>query len=276
MNILITGGTGFFGRAFCRAVEPVSKRVVVYSRDEAKQAEMRDWQKSDRMRWMIGDVRDLQRLTRAMRGIDVVVHAAALKRIEVGQYNPDEMVKTNINGTMNVIEAAISNNVQKVVFLSSDKAYQPISPYGQSKALAESLILQANNITGRDATRFAAVRYGNVAGSTGSVIPRWRRIIQTVAAVPVTDPDATRFWMTQAHAVDMVYGTIMSMTGGELNIPDLPAYRVGDLAEAMGAAPIVTGLPAHEKKHESMDDTRCSESARRMTIKELRIALEDV
>lgn len=273
MNILVTGGTGFFGRAFCRYVESVSKRVVVYSRDEAKQAEMRDHQNGDRMRWMIGDVRDLKRLTRAMRGIDVVVHAAALKRIEVGQYNPDEMVKTNVIGTMNVIDAAITNNVQKVVFLSSDKAFQPISPYGQSKALAESLILQANNITGKDATRFAAVRYGNVAFSTGSVIPRWRRMLQTNIAVPVTDPDATRFWMTLGHAVDIVYDTIVSMSGGELNIPDLPAYRVGDLAVAMGAVPIVTGLPAHEKLHESMDDARCSANARRMTVDELKFAL---
>lgn len=280
MNILITGGTGFFGRAFCEAIERVSERVVVYSRDEVKQAQMRLDQDgsplSEKMRWMIGDVRDLQRLTRAMRGIDVVVHAAALKRIEVGAYNPDEMVKTNVIGTMNVIEAAISNNVKKVVFLSSDKAFQPISPYGQSKALAESMILNANNITGKDATRFAAVRYGNVAGSTGSVIPLWRRQKERGAKVAITDPECTRFWMSQGHAVDMVYGTIKSMRGGELNIPTLPAYRLGDLAEAMGMDYFVSGLPAHEKLHESMDDKRCSADAKRMSVIELKARLEEV
>ncbi len=276
MNILITGATGFFGRAFCRVIDKVSERVVVYSRDEAKQASMRQEQDSERMRWMIGDVRDLQRLTRAMRGIDVVVHAAALKRIEVGQYNPDEMVKTNVNGTMNVIEAAIANNVAKVVFLSTDKAYQPISPYGQSKALAESIILNANNITGKDATRFAAVRYGNVAGSTGSVIPIWKWRRDRGERGIITDPDCTRFWMRKEQAVAMVYSTILSMKGGELVIPDLAAYRLGDLAEAMGVETDDVGLPAHEKKHESMDEERCSATARRMTVEELRVELGEI
>jgi UDP-N-acetylglucosamine 4,6-dehydratase len=178
---------------------------------------------------------------------------------------------------MNVIEAAIANNVKKVVFLSSDKAFQPISPYGQSKALAESLILNANNITGKDATRFAAVRYGNVAGSTGSVIPRWRKLQAKAMPIPMTDPECSRFWMTQNHAVAMVIDTINEMQGGELNIPDLPAYRLGDLAEAMGVtSPIITGLPTFEKKHESMDENRCSKDARRMSVDELREALKNV
>lgn len=276
MNILVTGGTGYFGRAFCASVTELSGRVVVYSRDEAKQAAMRDQQDSTKMRWMIGDVRDLQRLTRAMRSIDVVVHAAALKRIEVGAYNPDEMVKTNIIGTMNVIEAAITNNVQKVVFLSSDKAYQPISPYGQSKALAESLILNANNISG-GGTRFSAVRYGNVSGSTGSVIPRWRDVISKGIHVPVTNPDCTRFWMTIDQAVKLVTETIETMQGGELNIPDLPAYRLGDLSLAMQAeGHYVLGLPKFEKMHESMDETRCSKDARRMTVEEIMEALKTI
>ena len=270
MNILVTGGSGFFGRHFCAAIERECERVVVYSRDEVKQAVMREAQDSERMRWMIGDVRDLQRLTRAMRGIDVVVHAAALKRIEVGQYNPDEMVKTNVLGTMNVIEAAISGGVKKVVFLSSDKAYQPISPYGLSKAMAEALILNANNMHGKG---FAAVRYGNVAGSTGSVIPAWRARKERSQAVRVTDFECTRFWMTIEQAVNMVYGTIKSMVGGELNIPELPAYRLGDLVEAMGLVPEIIGLPAHEKLHESMDEFRSSATARRMTVDELREAL---
>jgi UDP-N-acetylglucosamine 4,6-dehydratase len=247
---------------------------VVYSRDEAKQAAMRDKYPFEELRFMIGDVRDYQRLSRAMNGIDVVIHASALKRIEVAHYNPDELVKTNIIGTMNVIEAAMANGVEKVVFLSTDKAYQPVSAYGQSKALAESLILNANNISGINGTKFSSVRYGNVSNSTGSVIPKWREILASGRTqVPVTDPDCTRFFMWGREAVDLVCETVMSMTGGELVIPDLPAYRLGDLAEAMGAEMHITGLPAHEKRAESMDETRCSDTARRMTVEELRAAL---
>ena len=278
MNILITGGTGFFGRAFSAFLleHGIAEKVVVFSRDEAKQAVMRQTFPQYEMRWQIGDVRDLQRLNRAMHDIDVVVHAAALKRIEVGAYNPDEMVKTNIIGTMNVIEAAIMNGVSKVVFLSSDKAYQPISPYGQSKALAESLILNANNITGIQGTRFAATRYGNVTNSTGSVIPTWKALKARGEKMVITDPDCTRFWMTADEAVDLVWETIETLQGGELNVPVLPAYRLGDLAEAMGVETEVIGLPAHEKKHESMQDGCGSEDARRMSIEELREGLENV
>jgi UDP-N-acetylglucosamine 4,6-dehydratase len=276
VNILVTGGSGFFGRAFCRAMDSHADRIVVYSRDEVKQAAMRQEQDTDKMRWMIGDVRDLQRLTRAMRGIDVVVHAAALKRIEVGHYNPDEMVKTNVLGTMNVIEAAIASFVSKVVFLSSDKAYQPISTYGCTKALAEQLILNANNITGKASTRFAAVRYGNVANSTGSVIPTWKQRRELGLKCIITDPECTRFWMTADQAVQLVMETITSMQGGELSIPSLPAYRLGDLAEAMGVETIVVGLPDHEKLHESMQDGKCSADTWRMTVDELKFALEEL
>lgn len=276
MNILVTGGTGYFGRAFTSMLleHGIAERIVVYSRDEVKQAHMRRTRPSEFMRWMIGDVRDLQRLTRACYGVDTIVHAAALKRIEVGFYNPDEMVKTNVLGTMNVIEAAILADVKRVVFLSSDKAFQPVSPYGLSKALAEALILNANNITGVEGTRFAAVRYGNVCNSTGSVIPIWRALIEEGSEVPVTDPDCTRFWMSVEDACDLVMKTINTMEGGELNVPDLPAFRLGDLAEAMGARMAVTGLPAHEKKHESMIEGRSSETARRMTVEELREELQ--
>jgi UDP-N-acetylglucosamine 4,6-dehydratase len=274
MNILVTGGTGYFGRAFVDYHWLECERLVVYSRDEAKQAAMRDKYPFEELRFMIGDVRDYQRLSRAMNGIDVVIHASALKRIEVAHYNPDELVKTNIIGTMNVIEAAMANGVEKVVFLSTDKAYQPVSAYGQSKALAESLILNANNISGINGTKFSSVRYGNVSNSTGSVIPKWREILASGRTqVPVTDPDCTRFFMWGREAVDLLCETVMSMTGGELVIPDLPAYRLGDLAEAMGAEMHITGLPAHEKRAESMDETRCSDTARRMTVEELRAAL---
>ena len=227
----------------------------------------------DRVRWFIGDVRDLGRLRRAFDGVDIVVHAAALKRIEVGFYNPSEMVQTNINGAMNVIEAAMDAKVKKVVALSTDKAYEPISPYGQSKALAETLF--RNAYRSEKGPIFAATRYGNVWRSTGSVVPRWLDILRSSDTVSVTDPDCTRFFMTMQEAVDLVVRTIETMCGGELNIPTLPAYRLGDLAEAMGAKMKITGLPEWEKKHEGMCDGNTSDVARRMSVAELRAALED-
>jgi UDP-N-acetylglucosamine 4,6-dehydratase len=268
LSLLITGGTGSFGRAFVRQWS--GDRICIYSRGEHTQAQMRDEFRDDpRIRWFIGDVRDRDRLRRAMNGVEVVVHAAALKRIEVGAYNPIEMCKTNIDGAVNVIEAAHDAGVAKVVALSSDKAFQPVSPYGFSKALAESLFLSSNH----GATRFAVTRYGNVAGSAGSVIPRWQQLVHSGLPVPVTDPECTRFWMTLGEAVELVANTIRSMKGGELAIPDLPAYRLGDLAEAMGAYWKVTGLPAWEKKHESMREGMSSEHAHRMSVAEIREAL---
>ena len=269
-EILITGGTGFFGQAYIARLlnDESNGRICVLSRDEFKQAKLRERFKSSRMRWFVGDIRDRDRLRRAMHGIDIVIHTAALKRIETGFYNPGEMVRTNVNGSINVCETAIESGVKKVIALSTDKAYQPVSAYGYSKALAESLFLASNNeLRG---PLFAVVRYGNISGSTGSVIPKWREILRTEDTVPVTDPDATRFWMTIDQAVDLVFNTARTMKGGELVIPDLPAYRVGDLAEAMGAKMIVTGLPPFEKRDESMDAIRCSRTARRMSIDELK------
>lgn len=282
-SILITGGSGFFGTAFVKkllrddvnwrqhlsATDPV--RVVVYSRGEHRQAEMQREIKdpNGQLRFFIGDVRDRDRLRRAMEGVDTVVHAAALKRIEVGQYNPLEVKKTNIDGAANVIEAAHDADVRRVVALSTDKAYQPVSPYGTSKAFAEQLFLAANNTRGSSGPRFAIVRYGNVWGSTGSVVPTWREILKTSDTVPVTDPDCTRFYMTMDQAVDLVIETLKTMMGGEIVIPSLPAYRLGDLAQAMGAKMDVRGLPAFEKKHESMGPGNSSSGARRMTLTEL-------
>ena len=278
MSILITGGTGSFGRAFVqKALDNGVDRICVYSRGEHAQADMRDGMHSldaDRVRFFIGDVRDRDRLRRAMAGIDIVIHAAALKRIEVGFYNPVEMVKTNVGGAVNVIEAAMDAGVQKVVALSSDKAFQPVSPYGCSKALAESLFLAANNMTPAYGPCFAVCRYGNVAGSAGSVIPKWRDILKQGDVVPVTDPDCTRFWMTMDEAVGLVMRTLKEMHGGELAIPDLPAYRLGDLAEAMGAKMEVTGLPSFEKMHESMREGQSSDVARRMSVDELREGID--
>jgi UDP-N-acetylglucosamine 4,6-dehydratase len=293
-SILITGGSGFFGTAFAKAMLAVSdsipERIVVLSRGEARQAEMArelaPLDRTGRLRFFIGDVRDADRLRRAMENVEVVIHAAALKRIEVGEYNPLEVKKTNIDGTANVIQAATDAHVTRCVLVSSDKAFEPVSPYGTSKAFAESLFRAANNARGWRGPRFAIVRYGNVWGSTGSVVPTWRKIIaeQTelrvgdarcdvnairIPVVPVTDPECTRFYMTMEQAVDLVFKTAMHMVGGELEIPVLPAYRLGDLAQAMGAQMNITGLPPYEKLHESMGPGNSSDKARRMSVAEL-------
>lgn len=276
-SVLVTGGSGFFGRAFVRRVldEGLSDRVCILSRGEHAQADAREWLRDDeRCRWFIGDVREVSRLRRAMNGIDTVIHAAALKRIEVGAMNPVEMCRTNIDGTLNVIEASQDAGVKKVLYISSDKAWQPISPYGQSKALAEAAILAANNTTGAKGPVYAACRYGNVWLSAGSIVPKWRKMIAAGArAVPVTDLDCTRFMMTIEEAVSLVLNTVRTMRGGELAIPELPAYRIGDLVEAMGVLASVRGLPAWEKKHEGMCDGKTSDIAPRLTVAQLRAAL---
>ncbi len=271
-SVLITGGTGAFGRAFAKRLLALGvERLAIFSRDEHKQADMAATFNDERLRFFIGDVRDRDRLRRAFESMDVVVHAAALKRIEVGHYNPTEMVKTNILGAMNVIEAAWDAGVERVIALSSDKAYQPVSPYGQSKALAESLFLNAYRADG--GTVFAVTRYGNVWNSTGSVVPKWREILKTSDTVPVTDSEATRFYMTLGSACDLVLSTMRNMTGGELAIPTLPAFRLADLASAMGAKMNVIGLPKWEKLHEGMSDENTSDRARRMSVAELKRAL---
>lgn len=286
-SILITGGSGAFGTAFVKhllglprptpSFPPDPQRIAIFSRGEHRQAamarELEDPQ--GRLRFFIGDVRDRDRLRRAMEGIEIVVHAAALKRIEVGAYNPLEVKKTNIDGAANVIEAATDAGVHKVVALSTDKAFRPVSPYGTSKAFAESMFLAANTAHGKYGPLFSAVRYGNIWNSTGSVVPTWRTILQTAQTVPVTDPECTRFFMKIDEAVNLVLATAETMEGGEIAIPVLPAYRLGDLAEAMGAKMRVTGLPRWEKLHESMDETSSSDRARRMSVAELREALRN-
>lgn len=279
-SVLITGGSGAFGNAMTQYLltETSAERIVVYSRGEYRQflmaKEVESLNKADRLRFMIGDVRDRDRLRRAMEGIEIVIHAAALKRIEVGNYNPIEMVKTNVGGAINVIEAAQDAGVRKVVALSSDKAFQPVSPYGTSKALAESVFLAANNTTGFRGAKFSCCRYGNIWRSTGSVVPIWEKMVADgCVSLPVTDEGCTRFFMRMSEAVDLVINTINSDIVGELAIPQLPAYRLGDLANAMGMDIKVTGLPSWEKKHESMADGNCSETTRRMTIEELKRAL---
>lgn len=279
-SVLITGGSGAFGTACVTRMLTnwaFPNRIAVFSRGEHRQADMaRELAPRDpnqRLRFFIGDVRDRDRLRRAMEDIEVVIHAAALKRIEVGAYNPLEVKRTNIDGAANVIEAATDAGVGRVVALSSDKAFQPISPYGTSKAFAESLFLSANNTRGNRGPRFSIVRYGNVWRSTGSVVPTWRKMLETSDKVPVTDPECTRFFMTMTEAVDLVLHTADTMSGGETIIPKLPAYRLADLAEAMGAQMDVRGLPDYEKLHESMGPYNSSDRARRMTVEELRKAL---
>lgn len=272
-SILITGGSGFLGRALARQLLSSAQRICIFSRDEVKQHLMREEFQDPRLRYFIGDVRDTARLTHAMQGCDVVIHAAALKRVEVGEYDSAELVKTNVVGTMNVIEAATAAKVSRVVYVSSDKACEATNCYGASKFVGEKLILAANNSRGSHGPRFAAVRYGNVAGSTHSVIPTWRRALEQGRMVSLTHPDATRFWMTVQQAVDLVVGTAEQMGGGELEIPELPAYRLGDLAEAMGVTYHVTGLTPGEKLHESMRPGETSEMAQRLSVYELRGAL---
>lgn len=285
-SVLITGGTGFFGRAFVKRLLDgnLCERICVFSRGEHAQASMRDLLNNDvRMRWFIGDVRDQQRLRRAMTGVDTVVHAAALKRIEVGRFNPVEMIRTNVDGAVNVIEAVQDAGVRKVVYLSSDKASEAISCYGQSKALAESLFLAANDtVNQKTGPFFITTRYGNVWNSTGSIVPRWReRVKNGATSVPVSNPECTRFFMRANEAVDLVLNAIheldkafAGLSWKKMMIPSLPAYRIGDLAKAMGVDMDIYGLPEHEKLHEIMEVGKSSVDAHRMSVEELRCELD--
>lgn len=275
-SILITGGTGSFGQAFVkRCLNERIQRICILSRDEHKQAVMREELKDERLRWFVGDVRDRDRLRRAFEGVDTVIHAAALKRVEVGEYDAIEMKKTNIDGTQNVIEAATDAQVQRVVALSTDKACQPGSAYGASKLMMEKLVLAANNARGEYGPRFAVTRFGNFAGSRGSVIPMWRGLLREgFKTFPVTNAMCTRYWMTADEAVDLVMNTARTMKGGELVTPDLPAFTVSDLAQAMGGEMEIIGLRPGERIHEMMNDGECSADARMLTVNELKERLE--
>lgn len=256
MSVLITGGTGYLGRALAQAyLKTEHERICILSRGEYAQATMRQAipDPDHRLRWFIGDTRDKDRMRRAMEGIELVIHAAALKRVEVGEYNPREMMLTNVMGAMNVIDAAMDNGVARIVAISTDKACAPLNAYGASKLAMEKLVLAANATTGSMGPRTAVVRYGNVAGSTGSVIPTWRELRrQGATKVPVSHPDMTRYWMTIDEAVELIRWTADNMEGAELVVPLLPAYRLGDLANAMGLEMDIRGIGAGEKLDEMM------------------------
>ncbi|MDF8262970.1 UDP-N-acetylglucosamine 4,6-dehydratase (inverting) [Luteipulveratus flavus] len=256
-SILVTGGTGSFGKAFItRLLEDLEPaRVVIYSRDELKQWEVRQKFDDDpRLRWFIGDVRDLDRLKRAMHGIDYVVHAAALKQVDTGEYNPFEFVKTNVLGSQNVVEAAIDSGVKKVVALSTDKASSPINLYGATKLTADKLFILGNHYAAAYPSRFAVVRYGNVTGSRGSIIPKFKALHEAGESLPITDLRCTRFLITLPQAVQMVLDTFEMMQGGELVVPHIPSHKVTDLAQAIapGAKMHDIGLRPGEKLHEEM------------------------
>ena len=263
-SILVTGSTGSFGKAFLRhaLAELDPHRIVVFSRDELKQYEVRQMFGDDpRLRFFIGDIRDERRLERAMHGVDYVVHAAALKQVDTAEYNPSEFVATNINGSQNVIDAAINAGVQKVVALSTDKASSPINLYGATKLVADKLFIAGNHYAATHPTRLAVVRYGNVMGSRGSVVPLFRRLAAEGKSLPITDKRMTRFWITLPQAVRFVVDSFDVMQGGELFVPRIPSMRILDLIEA-----VAPGTPTHEigvrpgeKLHEEMiasDDSR--------------------
>lgn len=256
-SILITGGTGSFGRKFITTLLARFKpaRVVVFSRDELKQFEMQQEFFDPCMRFFLGDVRDKERVRLAMSGIDLVVHAAALKQVPAAEYNPTECIRTNVNGAENVIGAALECGVEKVIALSTDKAASPINLYGATKLLSDKLFVAANNIVGSHKTRFAVVRYGNVVGSRGSVVPFFRKLVASGAgSLPITDVRMTRFWITLQQGVDFVLSNFERMQGGELFVPKIPSVRIVDLATAMAPQlPLLhIGIRPGEKLHELM------------------------
>lgn len=256
-TILITGGTGSFGRKYVKTLleRYNPKKIIIFSRDELKQFEMHQEFDQPCMRYFIGDVRDKDRLRRAMRGVNYVIHAAALKQVPAAEYNPMECIKTNINGAENVIAAALDNNVEKVIALSTDKAANPINLYGATKLASDKLFVAANNIAGGHKTTFSVVRYGNVVCSRGSVVPIFQKFIdQGRDHIPITHEEMTRFWISLQQGVDFVLTNFERMLGGEIFVPKIPSIRITDLAKAM--APNLPqkniGIRPGEKLHEVM------------------------
>jgi UDP-N-acetylglucosamine 4,6-dehydratase len=267
-SVFVTGGTGSFGRQFVRTVleKYRLRRLIVFSRDEMKQYEMQQEMEAEfghrELRFFLGDVRDPGRLELAMRGVDLVVHAAALKQVPAAEYNPIECIRTNIYGAENVVTAALRSRVARVIALSTDKAASPINLYGASKLASDKIMIAANNLSGDIGTRFSVVRYGNVLGSRGSVVPHFLKLIRNGAKeLPITDPRMSRFWITLKSGVEFVLKCLNTMQGGEIFVPKIPSMRVADLAEALGPGlpHKIIGIRPGEKLHEvmiTMDDAR--------------------
>ncbi|MDY6928507.1 MAG: UDP-N-acetylglucosamine 4,6-dehydratase (inverting) [Pseudomonadota bacterium] len=256
-TILITGGTGSFGKKFVEYLLAKSepKKIIIYSRDELKQFEMQQQFNAPSMRYFIGDVRDNERLKIAMKDVDYVVHAAALKQVPAAEYNPNECIKTNINGAQNVIDAAMANDVSTVIALSTDKAANPVNLYGATKLASDKLFVAANNISGASGPRFSVVRYGNVVGSRGSVVPFFRKLLaEGCDELPVTHPEMTRFWITLDEGVEFVVKNFARMQGGEIFVPKIPSIRITDLVTAMSGKSDyeLVGIRPGEKLHEVM------------------------
>ena len=256
-SILITGGTGSFGKKYTetllRRYRP--RKIIIYSRDELKQFEMQQKYHDPCMRYFIGDVRDAERLKEAMDGVDFVIHAAALKQVPAAEYNPMECIKTNVNGAENVIKAALANEVEKVIALSTDKAANPINLYGATKLASDKLFVAANNMVGSKKTRFSVVRYGNVVGSRGSVVPFFTKLIKEGAKeLPITHPEMTRFMITLQQGVDFVLKNFERMQGGEIFVPKIPSMKIAELARAMAPdlPQKIIGIRPGEKLHEIM------------------------
>ncbi|QEY20494.1 MULTISPECIES: UDP-N-acetylglucosamine 4,6-dehydratase (inverting) [unclassified Psychrobacillus] len=260
-TILVTGGTGSFGKKIIRKLLEIDvKKVIVFSRDELKQYEMAQEFHDNRIRFFIGDVRDKDRLYRAFDGVDIVIHAAAMKHVEACEYNPFEAVKTNIHGAQNIIEAAIDRGVEKVIALSTDKACSPVNLYGATKLASDKLFVAGNSYVGEKKTRFSVVRYGNVVGSRGSVVPFFKKLKET-GTLPITDERMTRFWITLDQGVQFVLDNLERMHGGEIFIPKIPSMKVTDLAFAIApeCETKIVGIRTGEKLHEAMiteDDAR--------------------
>ncbi len=256
-TILITGGTGSFGKKYVKVLlERYSpKKIIIYSRDELKQFDMQQDFNDECMRYFIGDVRDLERLEQVMKGVDYVIHAAALKQVPAAEYNPMECIKTNIHGAENVTKAAINNNVEKVIALSTDKAASPINLYGATKLASDKLFVAANNMTGGHPTKFSVVRYGNVVGSRGSVVPFFKKLMKDGRDhLPITHEDMTRFWITLQQGVDFVLTNFERMHGGEIFVPKIPSVRITDLAASLSPdlPHKIVGIRPGEKIHEVM------------------------
>jgi UDP-N-acetylglucosamine 4,6-dehydratase len=266
-SILITGGTGSFGRKYVSTIlsKYSPKRIIVFSRDELKQYEMQQEFNSSCMRYFIGDVRDYERMRQACKSVDYIIHAAALKQVPAAEYNPTECIKTNVSGAENVIKSAIENNVRRVIALSTDKAANPINLYGATKLVSDKLFISANNLVGNGQTIFSVVRYGNVVGSRGSVVPYFKNLIdQGIDTLPITHPEMTRFWISLQQGVDFVLKNFTRMHGGEIFVPKIPSVRITDLAESMlaGCKINIVGIRPGEKLHEIM----CPQDDAHLTI----------